>query len=280
MTTTVWRIKCFSPSTGSNTNHSHRFLSTEHETALIIEDDVDWNIAIRNVQIQRAEAAFSALMSPQDPATPRPANSTPDFWGASSQSWEILWLGHCGDDASNDFVNQHPHLTFADESVPPPFDDGLNAHTTSQLDNKTTHFLNKHNVGERTRMIYRSRWPLCTFAYAVTRKSAARILDTYGTGVALAYDVALLEACRDQHWLCYSITPELFHHVEAPSEIALINHKEDQKKEDAGPKKKKPTHNTACTARNIWVDEDDWRGRAWKMETVRSSACYLLGRED
>jgi hypothetical protein len=256
-----------------------RFLSTDHETALIIEDDVDWNIAIRNIQIQRAEAAFSALMSPSDPSNSKPSNSTPEYWGGA-KDWEILWLGHCGDDASPDFKNQYPHLTYSDPTVPPPFDADLNAHTTSQLDNKTTNFLNKHNVPDQTRMIYRSRWPLCTFAYAVTRKSAARILDTYGTGVALAYDVALLEACRDQHWMCYSITPELFHHTEAPSEIALINHKEEQKKENAGPKKKMLTHNTGCTTRDIWVDEHDWRGRAWMMETVRSSPCYLRGKED
>jgi len=39
----------------------------------------------------------------------------------------------------------------------------------------------------------------------------------------MAYDVRVLEACRDLGMRCWSANPELFHHMEAPSEISLVN---------------------------------------------------------
>lgn len=63
----------------------------------------------------------------------------------------------------------------------------------------------------------------------MTRASAARILSTFGTEDAgdgtgcVAFDVRLLEACRDRGWACYTVAPELFHHVAARSEIDVAN---------------------------------------------------------
>jgi hypothetical protein len=216
-------------------------------------------------------------MSPPS-SPPSPSHSSdPNYW-SSSQNWELLWLGHCGDDASPEYVTSHPHLIYSDSTVPHRHKlDG-----TAHLDNMTSTFLDKHSVPKHTRLVHRSYWPLCTFAYAVTRASAQRILDTYGSGVSCAYDVALLEACRDHDWQCYTITPELFHHTEAMSEIALVNNIVDDKK--GGPavlEQRGPTHNIGCAARSesLWVDERDWRGRAWMVETVRNGQCYRDGVE-
>ena len=39
-------------------------------------------------------------------------------------------------------------------------------------------------------------------------------------GYVTAYDAAILTACRDKHILCYTLQPELFHHMEGESLIA------------------------------------------------------------
>ncbi|KAF2685120.1 glycosyltransferase family 25 protein [Lentithecium fluviatile CBS 122367] len=245
------------------------FLSTSHETALIIEDDVDWNIALRKLQIQRAESAFSSVMfSPISSSPHARRRSDPNSW-SSSRGWELLWLGHCGDKASPEHITSHPHLIYNDNTVP----------SKDHLDYVTSTFLNNLHVPEHSRMVHRSYWPLCTFAYAVTRASAQRILSTYGSEVATAYDVALLEACRDHDWSCYTITPELFHHIEAPSEIANVDAGAQENKEGLAVTKVPATHNIGCGARgqDMWVEVDDWRGRRWMVEMVRSGHCFVHG---
>jgi crotonobetainyl-CoA:carnitine CoA-transferase CaiB-like acyl-CoA transferase len=64
--------------------------------------------------------------------------------------------------------------------------------------------------------VHRSTNVLCTFAYAVTKASAARILrelaheeENHGTE---AYDVRIRDACKTSSWNCWSANPELFHH--------------------------------------------------------------------
>ena len=89
----------------------------------------------------------------------------------------------------------------------------------------TQHFLSYLNVPPRSRLIHRAFYPFCTFAYAVTRQSAQRIVSEFSKekeGGISAFDVQLLEACRDG-WRCWSVVPELFHHGYAASEIFRVD---------------------------------------------------------
>ncbi|KAF2816535.1 uncharacterized protein BDZ99DRAFT_407432, partial [Mytilinidion resinicola] len=190
------------------------FLSTPLSTAIILEDDVDWSIHLRRTQIPLAAAALRALLSP---------NTTSTYWGPLT--WELLHLGHCGDFLASPYDNpslapylanapSHTYSTYHDPTLPP----------RSRLRPQTAEFLGA--LPEQTRLLHPSRWPLCTFGYAVTRASAARLLETYGTegpGGCQAYDVRILEACRDHGWGCWSVNPELLHHVEGGSEIAGVD---------------------------------------------------------
>ncbi|KAF2789696.1 glycosyltransferase family 25 protein, partial [Melanomma pulvis-pyrius CBS 109.77] len=195
------------------------FLSTELETALILEDDVDFSLHLRSTQTPLAAAAIRTLLSPNPHPHPHPSPATtadqnPHYWGPPS-AWELLYLGHCADLIPPSLLPATPHLAYHDPSAPPP------AHLTPQ----THALLSALRAPPATRLLHRSHWPLCTFAYAVTRASAARILSTFGTEDAgdgtgcVAFDVRLLEACRDRGWACYTVAPELFHHVAARSEI-------------------------------------------------------------
>jgi hypothetical protein len=54
----------------------------------------------------------------------------------------------------------------------------------------------------------------------VTRDSARRILadlSSEGESGTVAYDVRILEACRDMGYRCWSVNPELFHHIDDQS---------------------------------------------------------------
>lgn len=242
------------------------FLNSTLETAVILEDDVDWSIHLRDQQIPYVSHAFRRLMQNPPGSTRTKLNSNPpphstshpkphsrfnfksslkpsnlhprslttpntlvpppidgerapmsDYWGPPSK-WEILYLGHCGDYfPAHRFRNNLAYEMFEDQTLPP----------VSKMHEQTQKFWHELELPGQRRLVHRSVWPLCTFAYAVNRRSAARILAEFdreeeGKGTP-AYDVRLLEACRDLGWLCYTVNPELFHHHDGPSEIAVAD---------------------------------------------------------
>ncbi|KAF2673915.1 hypothetical protein BT63DRAFT_451970 [Microthyrium microscopicum] len=226
------------------------FMTQPYETAVIIEDDINWDIHLRTKQAPLLARGFHDLLEREmrtngyirpvkdkdhnrtTPWTPIPKPSTLElkskaissgpyqrtaFW-PDSKYWEILHLGHCGDFYPADKLSHILHNTYPDPNMPSP--------TGLHID--TQRFLNPLGIPPRHRLIHQSLRPLCTFAYAVTKESARKILEQFSTeeenhGTA-AYDVRILEACRDLGFKCWSANPELFHHLDdQASEIANVN---------------------------------------------------------
>ncbi|KAL1593729.1 hypothetical protein SLS60_010461 [Paraconiothyrium brasiliense] len=243
------------------------FLSTDHQTALILEDDVDFSLHLTS-QISSTAHALRSLLSPGSPSTLSniTLNADPHFW-ASPSTWDILWLGHCNDAASPAHVLTHPSISYPDPHIPP----------LSSIAPPAADILKAFNLSD-SRMLHRSYWPLCTFAYAITRASAARILSTYGTegeGGCAAFDVRMLEACRDHDWRCWTVAPELFHHVPGKSEIANVDMNTGTDKGGGeGDERRRPSVNIECGARNewLWVDREDGVGRERMLERVREAS--------
>lgn len=73
---------------------SHRFLSSGLETALILEDDVDWDQRLRSFQIPRA-ASFRFLFNTTTATATSPSSpSSSSYYYGSPSDWNILYLGH------------------------------------------------------------------------------------------------------------------------------------------------------------------------------------------
>lgn len=199
------------------------FVDSGLETALIIEDDVDWDIHIRHHQVPLVASQMRDLLSrnPSEPddhyASVREHIPRGSYWGDLTQ-WEVLYIGHCGDYFDLKYWLDIPHNIFRDESVP----------TFDQLHPDTQNWLWEAGIKNKERMVHRSRQPLCSFAYALNRKSAIRMLadlnhEEWGHGT-WSFDVRLLEACRDLGWKCWTVNPELFHHQdEHDSAIADVD---------------------------------------------------------
>ena len=205
---------------------SHRrvlreFLDSGDETTLILEDDVDFDIRLRTKQIPFAQTAARRLF--QSPSR----NATAYPWG-SPQHWDLLYIGHCGDFLSTHSekgnvpgvgaqrpsdLSQLPHTVYADETVPR----GTDLHPW------TAHFLLALDVPQQHRLLHRSVRPFCSFGYAITRTTAEKLLaelaPAHEVVWAKAYDVALFHACKKQ-LTCYTLTPEIFHHMNGISMIA------------------------------------------------------------
>jgi hypothetical protein len=229
------------------------FLDSGMETALILEDDVDWDIRLRSVAAPLAATAVRKVLPPvrADP------NNT-QYWG-DQNAWDLLYLGHCGDyfsavsheglkDPPNpSILNELPHVVYKDPSTPGKLD--LHPFTAGLFD--------ALGVPEHARFLHRSKFPLCTFGYAVSRAGAERLLTDlappkYQPNGPRAFDVAVLHACikgagtpsptpednpephpdpnlRDKYaspgLRCWTLSPELFHHMPGGSQIAEVAEK-------------------------------------------------------
>lgn len=174
------------------------------ESALILEDDVDWSTDIKS-QLRRLQAPLANLIgSMKMDGEPRgPSSSHP--WGKND--WDVLYFGAClesswakdehwenrtliGDRMIN--WNQLPYLTYDD----PTFLD------RNQLTGNVQQLFDSYNVTlpvdssstDRRRLLQRSKGPICSASYAVTHRGAARLLYklTRPTGYAFDNEVAIM----------------------------------------------------------------------------------------
>ncbi|KAF2014962.1 glycosyltransferase family 25 protein [Aaosphaeria arxii CBS 175.79] len=237
------------------------FLDSGLETALILEDDVDWDIRLRSVQAPLAASAMRSLLPPARPYSPfaKVDDQDAQYWG-NHADWDLLYLGHCGDyfigvtyegiiptgKEYTNLDNNGPHKIYRDNTLP----------AKSDLHPFTRELFNKLGLSDHQRAVHRSRWPLCSFGYAVTRPAAERLLTDLAPpklkpGRPRAFDVALLHACSEGRKTpsptdpnnnphphpnpklrnkyasaglrCWTINSELFHHMPGESQIAQVD---------------------------------------------------------
>ncbi|KAF2203280.1 hypothetical protein GQ43DRAFT_367291 [Delitschia confertaspora ATCC 74209] len=238
------------------------FLDSGLETALILEDDVDWDIRLRSVQAPLAATAVRKMLPPAKPFSPfqkaqEVSQNHTQYWG-NPTSWDLLYLGHCGDYfgevnyeglkkiQEKSLLDELPHSLYEDPSLP----------VKSDLHPFTEQLFAMFDVPDHTRFLHRSKFPLCTFGYAVSRAAAERLLTDLAPsklrpGGPRAFDVAVLHACNagaetpsptSKFWnpnphpdpklrhkyaskglRCWTINPEFFHHMPGGSQIAEIS---------------------------------------------------------
>jgi GR25 family glycosyltransferase involved in LPS biosynthesis len=200
-------------------------------TALIIEDDIDWDIRIKS-QLEDFAQAVRTLTTPKtdgltyaDPTFPIPRDGSdpteitfsslpptlPSTVSPYGDNWDLLWLGHCGtsfpEKGRDDAVPQGRVIIFGDQTVP-----AKHHHFPGfGSDELTVHYPN------HTRVIHHTAQPVCTFAYAVTQRAARQIL--FQMGVKSFYspiDLMLAHYCdgRDGRKVrrCYTAQPQYFNH--------------------------------------------------------------------
>ena len=182
-------------------NVLHEILVSKWATALIMEDDADWDIAIKE-QVAMVEPMIRQI-----------TNSTDDTHGQKSpygNAWDLLWLGHCGDLLP---LPGSQVLSAIDETLPesPLYREVYGDHS----------FHPPH-----LRMVYSSRSPVCTYAYAVTAEAALRIYQLAAGRRERIITIDLRNWCRNGTLRCVTVNPELFHHHkqagEPSSEIAVV----------------------------------------------------------
>lgn len=219
-----------------NVAHSCSIVEEDIASALVMEDDADWDVSLKS-QMTTFARATSSLMQPLlndktriwDPSYPAPStgdlpaeiDSSEELVVQSSVSpygdtdrWDVLWPGHCGSRfplASDVNVPIGRVIIRNDTTVPERRfldmelgDDQLLGYPSG------------------TRIVTRARVNSCTTAYAVSKNGAERMLSELIRKLDHPIDVILRYICDGVEGRslakCYSVQPQYFqqHRPEGP----------------------------------------------------------------
>lgn len=164
-------------------------------SALIFEDDVDWDFFIKQ---QLADFAVgSRVVQGDDPSGSR-------IESPYGSDWDLLWHGHC---AQN--VNQNAsHYYLIDDDVTV----GLDSKLAKHLFNPKQPFDEFNQTGSR--FIYQSGGGTCTTGYAVSARGARKMLAAMSLrSLNEPYDDMMSDFCKNKLAVpgqCIAVWPPLF----------------------------------------------------------------------
>ncbi|KAI1646879.1 glycosyltransferase family 25 protein [Daldinia loculata] len=252
------RKKLWETNLGSWRGHMNairRIVEEDLGSALIMEDDMDWDVRLKPQLERIAQGARALLSSASNPNSPY------------GDDWDLMWLGHCGevfpetldenkekpaDDAGIQYMSRK--FVIENDSTVPPRD-------------RITGLVDFKSHPEFTRWVHITGAPICTFAYALSQRGARKVLlDLSVDHLTGAFDNALAGLCRRavSTWgiqdvakagdrgldaKCISVTPPVFFHHKARG---LVNADSDiQTVQDGGQVREKGrTENIVWSARN------------------------------
>ena len=169
-------------------NFAQTIVRDRLSTALLFEDDADWDISFKS-QLELFAAGSRVLST--TPPTDKPHSPYGD-------DWDLLWLGHCG-------IRRQPNdsqvfVIDNDPAVPPP--------------NHRGNFGGKPDMtsyANSTRIVFRCGGGLCVYAYALSFRGAQKMLLRQNTREGYApFDLSLDNMCRnDPDFYCLSVFPQI-----------------------------------------------------------------------
>jgi hypothetical protein len=165
------------------------------ESFLILEDDVDWDLSIKESMKLLSDAAREFTITGEEDRTPY------------GHSWDALWIGHSGEPTRNDTRR----LEYTDPVAPLPKD----------YVGWSRRYMEGITPGKRS--IQRSLLTFSSFAIALSRRGAVKVLDFAGKGQGYSYDLRMQSGCKNKDLSCLVVNPELFHHYVPPREFGLIS---------------------------------------------------------
>lgn len=172
-------------------------IASDLETAFIVEDDVDWDVRIKE-EMRLVSDNVRAYTGAED-------DDTAPF----GMDWDVLWLGHCGSIITDDMAGSR---VYADDS----------RCETELYSGWSKRFL-RENLTEGHRQVQPAKLTVCTFGFGVTRDGARKMLPLLSQGGNEAYDVALSGYCNDRKLKCILVNPQLFNHYEPPRDSGYLS---------------------------------------------------------
>lgn len=213
------------------TDEIRRIVRRNISSALILEDDADWDVRIKE-QFRDLALSSRALTQPLSgtgsyadstyPSPPDPSalpasdisfdnlpSTIPPKTSPYGDQWKFIWVGHCGMHfpflPGNNILKGRVIQT--DHTVPQQ----QYLRSLSSPDDLKVHYPN------HTRAVHHVQDGVCSLGYAITQATARHLLFSIGlTDVNTAYDILLRQFCEGtggrKYHNCLTIQPSLFHH--------------------------------------------------------------------
>ncbi|CAI7564208.1 unnamed protein product [Penicillium glandicola] len=185
----------------AHVNGVQRVVQEKLASAIIMEDDVDWDVSIK-VQLRSFAHAVRALQLQDTQEVPTQPPHSP-----YGDNWDILWLGHCGMSCKTDLPF---YLTPNDPTIPMP-------HQFLPLFRDPPVFEGCERP-DHSRLACAASEGVCSMFYAVSYRGAQRILAAMSvnpTGLADGidtggpYDLSLGRMCTHGYLRCFASYPSL-----------------------------------------------------------------------
>ena len=197
-------------------------------SALILEDDVDWDIRLRSI-LQRFQQPLATLInswSNTSDSAPIIQSTQNDPW--MSKEWDLINFGTCieaGLDPKDRFDVQHPPLITYEDDTLPEYSSIINTekyHTDVLPHGWVTGLMNQYNVtlpgdteriskgfkAQRIAMV--NNKAVCLSAYAVSRQGATRILYQASREMTIPIDDIMAKMTSQRTIRSYEVLPPIF----------------------------------------------------------------------
>lgn len=184
----------------SHMNASKAVVENNLGSALIVEDDIDWDVRLKSQLQIFASASRTWLKEAKSEKGTIQLDTSKRADGRGHEAiygddWDVLWLGHCGTDFPPD-NSQVPPLRVAisgDDTVPAP--KHLKPHPFA-LQDKLGELYPPH-----TRVIHASSGTVCSLAYAVSHQGARKLLREFDSHYDAQWDLMLQKWCEGGYHL-------------------------------------------------------------------------------
>jgi hypothetical protein len=163
-------------------------------TALIFEDDIDWDVRLKKMMVEFARGSRFILSNVTEPQQVESFEAGKmKYQGLDSmkspygEDWDVLWLGHCG--SHQVLEDRRRYVLSNDATVPSTY----YGYYEEDPDTKNYEDLN-------TRFVYRNAQTTCSWAYAVSQHGARKILQALGQEpFNQPFDLGLGSMCNESN---------------------------------------------------------------------------------
>jgi GR25 family glycosyltransferase involved in LPS biosynthesis len=192
-------------------NIIHRIVKEKISSALIMEDDADWDIHIVQQMQKFASVSREFLKEDPDGTWRRKKHQKVKTGSPYGEGWDVLWIGHCGGWPPVDGSN-HIAVVHNDSTVPPvqyinammfgiknttKLPSGCSAHKGRDPEGVVC---DQPRLASTDRLVQERTSPLCTTGYAISLQGARKYLARIGglslTDVTAPIDWEMIEMCR------------------------------------------------------------------------------------
>lgn len=181
---------------------------------------MDWDVHLKS-QLNHVAHGARHIFNESSPLPNSPYGDT----------WELLWLGHCGEPfpetlEENSGLPEEAKAKMSTKYV-------INNDDTVPPYSQVSHLVDWSAYPPHTRLVHMTAAPICSFAYAISQSAAKKLLFALSVdGLQMAFDNSLAQLCRDAMYdigrerdtgyglKCLSVNPTIMFHHKARGRVA------------------------------------------------------------